>query len=105
VVGEQGRGQGRGEGHPHALRAAFAVFYHESGGDMKACQDLMGHAPPRTTEGYLRRLDREQRMESVRRLDWGAVGAGHLPGRESAECAEKQFGESRLVGAGGFEPP
>jgi site-specific recombinase XerC len=77
--------------HPHALRAAFAVFYLESGGDMKACQDLMGHASPKTTEGYLRRLDREQRMESVRALDWSA--------------AADQFGESRVMGAGGFEPP
>jgi integrase len=76
--------------HPHALRAAFAVFYLESGGDMKACQDLMGHSSPKTTEGYLRRLDREQRMESVRNLDW---------------TAENRFGESRMMGAGGFEPP
>jgi integrase/recombinase XerC len=91
--------------HPHALRAAFAVFYLESGGDMKACQDLMGHASPKTTEGYLRRLDREQRMESVRRLDWAAAGSDNTGAAETAEFAGNQFGESYGVGAGGFEPP
>ena len=72
---------------------------------MKACQDLMGHSSPKTTEGYLRRLDREQRMESVRKLDWTAANADNADTAGKTESAGNQFGESRVMGAGGFEPP
>lgn len=57
--------------HVHALRAAFAVFFLESGGDKYDLQLLMGHVDPATTEIYLRRLDKRKRMESVLSLDWG----------------------------------
>ena len=72
---------------------------------MKACQDLMGHSYPKTTEGYLRRLDREQRMESVRRLDWTVAAAVNTDAAGNTESAENQCGDSRVMGAGGFEPP
>ncbi len=70
------------ETHVHALRAAFAVFYLEQpGADIQALKDLMGHRSSTTTEVYLRRLDRQARMETVRTLSWkrpdmGAVGFG-----------------------------
>ena len=71
------------------------MFYLESGGDVDACQDLMGHSSPKTTQTYLRRLNREQRIENGCTLDWSAVPSE----------ATDQFEESRVMGAGGFEPP
>ncbi len=58
--------------HVHALRAAFAVFFLEGGGDKYDLQLLMGHASGSTTDIYARRLDKKKRMESVLSLDWGA---------------------------------
>jgi site-specific recombinase XerD len=59
--------------HVHALRAAFAVYFLESGHDKYALQLLLGHSSPATTDVYLRRLDKRQRMETVRGLDWGSA--------------------------------
>jgi integrase len=76
-------------GHVHAVRAAFAVRYLETHpGDLEALQALLGHRSVRTTQVYLRKLDRERAMERVRDLSW-----------------RTQFEESVAVGAGGFEPP
>jgi integrase len=61
--------------HVHALRAAFAVaFLEQYPGDLVALQNLMGHARMETTLVYLRRLNRRQRMETVRGLSWDAPG-------------------------------
>jgi integrase len=77
-------------GHVHAVRAAFAVRYLESRpGDLEALQALLGHRSVRTTQVYLRKLDRERVMERVRDLSW----------------QEEQFADSLAMGAGGFEPP
>lgn len=57
--------------HVHALRAAFAAhFLTEKPGELIALQKLMGHARIDTTMVYLRRLDRDQAMETVRDLAW-----------------------------------
>ena len=76
-------------GHVHAVRAAFAVRYLESRpGDLEALQALLGHRSVRTTQVYLRKLDRERAMERVRDLSWRG-----------------DFADIAVVGAGGFEPP
>ena len=83
--------------HVHALRAAFAVqFLENNPGEMIALQELMGHDRPETTLVYLRRLDRQQRMETVRSLSWGAAGSKQFAGKpmESNAVTEKE----------GFEP-
>ena len=91
--------------HVHALRAAFAVFYLEQGGSQASLQDLMGHSSPKTTEVYLRRLNREQRMEPVRGLSWRGAGTGNAPSLQNPQIGGGTQGESYGVGAGGFEPP
>jgi hypothetical protein len=56
-----------------AVRAAFAVEFLETHpGEREALQRLMGHTKVDTTEIYLRRLNKERAMESVRDLSWGA---------------------------------
>lgn len=94
------------EAHVHALRAAFAVFYLEQGlGPITSLQDLMGHASIRTTQDYLRRMDKEAGMESVRGLSWGGVPTGNLDDALSAQIAGLRKASSDGMGAGGFEPP
>lgn len=58
--------------HVHALRAAFAVYFLEAGGDKYDLQLLMGHASGATTDIYARRLDKKKRMQSVLTLNWEA---------------------------------
>jgi len=59
--------------HVHAVRAAFAVEFLETHpGEREALQRLMGHNKADTTEIYLRRLNKERAMESVRDLSWGS---------------------------------
>jgi len=61
------------ETHVHALRAAFAVRFLETHpGEMEALQRLLGHSKIETTQGYLRRFDRERAMERVKDMSWGA---------------------------------
>jgi site-specific recombinase XerD len=62
------------ECHVHALRAAFAVFYlEEHDGNVLALQALMGHRQLATTQVYLRKMDRDLAMDSVRDMSWGVV--------------------------------
>jgi len=59
--------------HPHALRAAFAVRFDEQTADVMALKDLLGHTRLETTQTYLRRRQKQLKMEKVRSLSWGPV--------------------------------
>jgi integrase len=61
------------EAHPHALRAAFAVRFDEQTSDVMALKDLLGHTRLETTQVYLRRRQKQVKMEKVRGLSWGSV--------------------------------
>lgn len=92
--------------HVHALRAAFATFYLEQNtGDLEALRLLMGHAALSTTQVYLRKHDRGLAMERVRSLSWASVSDPNLLSDLKPQFAEFEFGTSRFMEAGGFEPP
>lgn len=94
--------------HVHALRAAFACFYLERyPDDALGLKDLMGHQSLQTTLIYLRRLDRNSRMERVRDLSWSQDGqqAGANEPLNHAARNPTTFDTLPVVGAGGFEPP
>jgi site-specific recombinase XerD len=85
------------ETHVHALRAAFAVNYlQQNPGQVVALQKLMGHRRIETTMVYLRRLDRQAQMESVRTMTWGAS--------EKPQIASKPLVSSAVAEKEGFEP-
>jgi len=78
------------DAHVHALRAAFAVYYLEQGGDVLGLQDLLGHRSAATTQVYLRKRNREAGMEPVRTLDWG----DNTDPAEIVQIAEKRLDAS-----------
>jgi integrase len=101
------------DAHCHSFRAAFAVHYLETHtGDLEALQPLMGHKHLATTQGYLKRLQRDTAMERVRDLDWGVMfdspkvsdngsltegvreGTPRLHGDESPAAAEGNLGSA-----------
>lgn len=47
--------------HPHALRRSYATVAKGRGAELVDLQDSMGHADPRTTEGYVKQRDQLDR--------------------------------------------
>lgn len=83
--------------HVHSLRAAFACFYVESGGDPIALKEVLGHSNLATTEAhYLRRIRRQHAMKTARGLSWGVPGSfpfhspsgGVIPSSPASRYAE-----------------
>lgn len=84
------------DAHCHSFRAAFAVHYLETHtGDLEALQPLMGHKHLATTQGYLRRLQKETAMERVRDLDWGTTFGALSEGEEQATLGRNSGGSHR----------
>jgi integrase len=92
--------------HVHALRAAFAVYFLETHGrDAISLQELLGHKSIETTKVYLRKMDKDAAMETVRDLSWAAAQPGNTDDLGIPQIAGEWLSSSQAVGAGGFEPP
>lgn len=57
-----------GPATPHDARSTFAWRLHELGAPLAIIQELMGHADPKTTIRYLRRLDKAA-ANTIREID------------------------------------
>jgi site-specific recombinase XerD len=61
---------------PHGLRRAFATYFSDTGGDMFALRDILGHKQIETTKGYIintgKRLQRQhEKYSPVNLLNFG----------------------------------
>ena len=56
-------------------------------------------------ERYTRLYDQQRQMDQVLRLSWAGVAADNTASGGIPQIAVETLGESRGVGAGGFEPP
>ena len=49
----------------HSLRHTYGTAVYEAAGDLTVAQDLLGHANPQTTRGYMHRANRQRLWAAV----------------------------------------
>ena len=77
--------------HPHMLRHSFASHVLQSSGDLRAVQELLGHANITTTQVYTR-------------LDFQHLATVYDAAHPRAKRVSQPAAKSALVASGGKEP-